>query len=351
LPQSEPWRARIGQRVVVRYRLEGDGHNDVVGDLLDVDDALHVASRRGLVRVPIDRVVAGKVVPPRPTRPGRPHKVTSITDLQRVMALHWRGLEVEHLGGWVLRASGGFTGRGNSALPLGDPGVSLPTALEYTQGWYSARGLPAKLQLATAAPDAAPQVDPDAGPAEPARAAAVAGGWQVVPDGSALVLTASTAGLTCSKAGLARAPGTTGAGSVPAGLAVTLEPEPDDAWLATYRYRGQELPAAAPALLRSAPEQVFVSVRDVADGPALAVARGSLGGGWAGLTAMAVRPEARRQGLGTLLLRVVAGWAWRSGVWSLFVQVAESNPAAQRFYLGAGCEVHHRYEYLTAPPW
>ena len=40
-------------------------------------------------------------------------------------AAHWRGTEEEWLGEWLLRAADGFTGRANSALPLGDPGLPL----------------------------------------------------------------------------------------------------------------------------------------------------------------------------------------------------------------------------------
>ena len=142
------WFSRIGQRIVVRYLLDDGGQTDVVGELTGVDDALHVASRHGPVRVRLDQVVAARVVPPRPTRPGPPHMTISITDLQSVMALHWQALETERLGGWLLRASAGFTGRANSALPLGDPGLEVDVALACVQAWYARRALPAKLSVA-----------------------------------------------------------------------------------------------------------------------------------------------------------------------------------------------------------
>ena len=46
-------------------------------------------------------------------------------ELERMAAAHWRGTEEEWLGEWLLRAADGFTGRANSALPLGDPGRPL----------------------------------------------------------------------------------------------------------------------------------------------------------------------------------------------------------------------------------
>ena len=52
-----------------------------------------------------------------------------IEDLERAAACHWQAPEQDRLGDWLLRAAEGFTGRANSALPLGDPGVPLPEAV------------------------------------------------------------------------------------------------------------------------------------------------------------------------------------------------------------------------------
>ena len=65
-----------------------------------------------------------------------------IVALERVAAQHWRGTEEEWLGGWLLRAAEGFTGRANSVLPLADPGLPLDDALDAVTRWYAARGLP-----------------------------------------------------------------------------------------------------------------------------------------------------------------------------------------------------------------
>ena len=65
-----------------------------------------------------------------------------IEDLERAAALHWQAPETELLGEWRLRAAAGFTGRANSALPLGDPGVPLPEAAAAVTDWYRRRRLP-----------------------------------------------------------------------------------------------------------------------------------------------------------------------------------------------------------------
>jgi GNAT superfamily N-acetyltransferase len=325
------WRSRTGQRVVVRYRPDGGDLTDAVGDLISVDADLHVRTRQGTIVIPAERVVAGRVVPPKPTRPGPPHLVISITDLQNVMALHWRAPESERRGGWLLRAAGGFTGRANSALAVSDPAHDPAHSLADVSAWYAERGLPAKVTLAVAVPGGAPD---DAGPASAARAMCRAAGWSVIDGASALTLTAPTKAVR-------------DLGRLPEGLTLDLADTPDEQWLAGYRYRGQDLPAEAFPLLLSAPEQVFVSIRDA--GRTLAVARGSLGGGWAGLTAVDVAPEGRRRGLGTVLLGAVASWAARSGASSTYLQVADTNAAARRLYDGAGFALHHRYDYLQAP--
>ncbi|MFI5613874.1 ferrous iron transport protein A [Amycolatopsis sp. NPDC051903] len=58
----------LGTRVVVRYRVEG-GFTDALGPLRDRDaTTCTVETKRGLVVVPLDAVVAAKPVPPPPAR-------------------------------------------------------------------------------------------------------------------------------------------------------------------------------------------------------------------------------------------------------------------------------------------
>ena len=56
-------------------------------------------------------------------------------------------LHVEHLGGWVLRAAGGYTKRANSVLAAGDPGCALDEALEVVEAWYGNHSLSACFQV------------------------------------------------------------------------------------------------------------------------------------------------------------------------------------------------------------
>ena len=70
-----------------------------------------------------------------------------IVSLQRRCARTWPGLEQARLGEWELRAAGGFTGRANSASPVGDPGCPLDEALDRVEHWYGRRGLAPRLQV------------------------------------------------------------------------------------------------------------------------------------------------------------------------------------------------------------
>ena len=317
------WAARVGQRVVVRYRLPDGSATDVVGDLLTADDAvLVVAGPRGEVRVPVAAVLTGKVVPPRPSRAAPPHRALTVADLERLMAAHWLPRDTARLGGWLLRAAGGFTNRANSVLAVGSPGLPAAEAVERVTAWYAARGLPPR----AAVPVPPAPGTPDADDAAPFAAA----GWAVLPGAGALVLTAATRPL-------AAAP------PLPAGLALDLADAPDDQWRTLYRYRGQDLPASADELLLSAPGQVFASVR--AGSRTVAVGRGSLAHAWLGVSAVEVAPGARRQGLARAVLAALAAWGVARDARSTYLQVGVGNEAALQLYLSAGFTVHHRYDY------
>ena len=197
-------------------------------------------------------------------------------------AAHWRGTEEEWLGDWLLRAAEGFTGRANSALPLGDPGMPLDEALAAVTRWYRARGLPPMIAVPTPLDSRSA-----ASPGQRARPH-LSRTYVADPPRSRL----RHGGRPAPR----RPPWTV----LPAGREVQVSPEPDDAWAARYHYRGQDhLPPVARKVLTSAREQSFVSIRDGDE--VLAIARLSIAGGWAGLTAVEVHPDHRRQGLGAAI--------------------------------------------------
>jgi ribosomal protein S18 acetylase RimI-like enzyme len=256
-----------------------------------------------------------------------------IIGLERVAARHWRGTEEEWLGGWLLRAAQGFTGRANSALPLGDPGLPLDSALEAVAGWYRDRGLSPMIVVPVLLDTDSPGRELDQALAERS--------WTTRP-GPAFVMVADLSDDTNPIRGHATR-------ELPPGATFQVDAEPDQTWLARYHYRGQDRqPAVLRDVLTSAPDQAFASIRTGDD--VLAIARLSIADGWAGITAVEVQPARRRAGLGTALIGAVCVEAAGRGISRVFLQVETSNVAAISLYQRRGFRCSHRYHYRVAPP-
>jgi ribosomal protein S18 acetylase RimI-like enzyme len=236
--------------------------------------------------------------------------------LERAAARHWQAPDTEPLGEWQLRAADGFTGRANSALPLGDPGRPLPEAVTQVERWYRHRGLRPMIVL--------PQ---GAGP-DHLEDHLTERGWLPRP-GPAVVMISAVASLPASPAD------------------VGFAPEPDDAFLGLYRYRGQDLPPIARTLLMSAPWQAFGSIRR--DGRAVAVGRVSVAGDLGVLTAVEVDAAYQRRGLGTAITAGLAAAAAAWGATRILLQVETGNDPARALYLRCGFRDSHRYQYMMAP--
>jgi ribosomal protein S18 acetylase RimI-like enzyme len=345
----------VGHRVIVRRRDgERDGrpqYSDVLGELVALGEVVVVRTEAGReVSVAAADVAAGKRIPPRPQRraarfaadgagaaasPSQPLTMTADDDriddldLERIAALGWPGLENEWDGGWLLRAGGGWTGRANSVLPLGDPGpdagaadgpdggpAAVDGALARVEAWYRARGLPPTVQVPLPARD-------------DLRALLAARGW--TERWGAVVMTARIADV------LATVPRPVGP------PAVILADGPDPDWLAAYHYRGGPLPEVAVDILRAGAAPAFASV--VEDGVTVAICRTALDEGWLGITAVEVDSAHRRRGLATRLLVGVLDDAVARGARWTYLQVDDANAAARTLYGRAGFTPHHTYRY------
>jgi GNAT superfamily N-acetyltransferase len=241
-----------------------------------------------------------------------------LAELERLTARSWRALEEEPYGDWLLRAGGGFTGRANSVLVLGEPPDEPARAVAAVGEWYAARGLPPRAQVPMPGADLA-------------DAAFDRAGW--ARDEDVLVLTAPVTDWRDPR------------------VPVDLAPTPDDAWLTGYRYRGTPLPPVAHAVLVNADAPVFAAIRlDPAPAPLAAVARGVLVDGWLCVTAVTVDEAYRRRGLATAVMAGLGAWARTGGGHSCVLQVASSNAPALALYDRLGFTEHHRYHYRSGPP-
>lgn len=309
----------LGRRVTVR-RVVGragdvDGGRplfaDVVGVLVSAGEELRIRRRDGgAVGVPAAAVHRVKAVP---------FAAADVLGLERTAALGWPAPDREWLGGWLLRAAGGFTNRANSVLPLGSPEMPVAQAVEAVNDWYAARGLPARFQLPL----------PGTGSLDDRLAAA---GWPA--DTETLVRTADL-GVVAARAGECDG--------------VQLAVEPDERWLALYHYRGGgAVPPIGRAIMVAAACPVFASV--CAAGETIAVARAVVDDGWLGVTAVEVAPPHRRRGLARRMMAALTRWGAGHGAVTSYLQVPEGNAAANALYDRLGYTTHHRYHYRAGPP-
>ena len=320
---------RTGIRVVVRHRLE-HGVTDALGDLVGIDaDTVSVRTRRGVVVINRAAVVAAKEVPPRSTRRGAAHLAVSRHDLERIMVEGWPPLERADLGGWLLRAASGFTGRANSVLPLGDPGMPWSQAVDHCERWYVERGL--RCQFSLFGPTGFALAE------DPLAAELLGRGYE--PFTGAEVLTAATQALP------SETPDSLGAH-------VLIESTPSQAWWETWAaWDARVTPAeesdaakAARAVLCGSPEQLFASLHR--DGAVVGVARVAFAHAWAGVSALQVASDHRREGVASQLVSALADTARARGIRSMYLQVAHGNSPARGLFTGLGFSIHHEYRYL-----
>ncbi len=336
---------RPGARVVVRHRLAPGSTpslTDVVGVVSAVDESsVTLETTSGVVTLRRDVVVAVREVPPRQSRPGRPHLAIGVDDLGRVMAQGWPALESLGLGGWLLRASSGFTGRGNSVLPYGDPGLPLRDAVDRVEAWYADRALPARfhLDLLGSGEGAVPVGPAELGEQDVVRRLVAAHplgtellrrGYQPVQP--TLTMTGPTAAVPPLRAD-----------SAPVEIDVDLTPD----WLTTYARQRRIVPGVTEQVLTGSAGQLFASTGE--PGRYSAVARMSVHPGWAGVHAVWVEPGQRRQGLAVALMSALAALAREHAMTSMYLQVEAGNAPAQALYDGLGFTTHHAYVYLDPP--
>ncbi|MGH3713448.1 MAG: GNAT family N-acetyltransferase [Micromonosporaceae bacterium] len=310
----------MGRRVVIRRVIGSrDGRpqfTDLLGELVAFDDT-HATVRTAdgaQTTVPREQIAAAKPVPPR--------RVTTrqVVALERVAARGWPAVETAWLGDWLLRAAGGWTNRANTVLPLGDPGMPVPDALDHVHEWYAAR-------------DLAPRCAVPLPGFEGVDRELAHRGWRQTH--AVMVQTAPLSlvrELATAEAGLP---------------AVTIADQPDPEWLEIVAGRKGSLPPVAVRVLTGADRPAFASVYD--SGRLLAIGRGVVDDDWLGLSLLEVLPGARRRGLARHVVSALAEWAAGHGARRAYLQLEEDNPAATALYAGLGFTTHHRYLNRAAP--
>jgi N-acetylglutamate synthase len=312
----------VGHRVVVR-RYVGHGPQgrplltDVIGHLVAIDEERLVVRAHDGVEHTVSRadVAAAKRIPPRRA------KHSEIAALELVADAAWPAPVHERLGDWILRAADGWTGRANTALPLGDPGRPLTEAIDAVEAWYARRDLYPAINVPL-------PLRRDVGDALTER------GWH--PSPPTLVQTARLADVVAGARGESRRP-------------TQLLAIPSEEFLSVAAARKRSLPPAARQVLTAAAQVRFAEVREE-DGALLAMARGAAIGDWLHLGLVEVAESQRRRGLARQVSQALAGWASESGATRAMLQVEEHNGAALALYAGLGFGTHHHYLTFRAPP-
>ncbi|WP_427018039.1 GNAT family N-acetyltransferase [Pseudarthrobacter sp. P1] len=276
-----------------------------------------------------------------------------------LMDAAWRAPEHDDGGAWVLRSAGGVTQRANSVWPrlaAPDPVAELARATD----WYAARRQPVIFQLLAHERHAALEELLDRRRfsrnsetlvmIRPARPAPPAAQSAVSPASS----------YASSPASPSR------------GNAVELADNPSEEWLQLWwQLEGRGGPAeraVAERILAATPSR-YATVYDdtggvagvgrlavldesavVAAGSGGTVSDGSrTGARWGGIYAMAVRPDARRQGVAAAILDALLADGAARGVADFFLLVTAANAGARELYAAAGFAEAARYHYRQAP--
>jgi N-acetylglutamate synthase len=287
----------VGTRVSMRYRRAAGAVpplTDVVGRLVQTEPSVLVQTKTGAIQeIALADVVAVRTLTQAPLR------TSQIRALEHAAALAWPGIEQEWIGGWLLRGADGHTHRANSAVPLGvdADARALPAIVD----WYAQRGLTP---------------------------------WLAVAD--RLLAVPSTISVHMETVVMVR--------GLPAGdadAATTIAPIPDANWLQLYQ---RQVPVD---VLTAAVDGVvaFATSADAAVGR-VAVTTAPNGTRWAGISAVRVADDQRREGHARRLCTALMDWATAQRATHCYVQVLADNAGAIALYEQLGFAVQHRARYI-----
>ncbi|WP_144311895.1 GNAT family N-acetyltransferase [Actinopolyspora erythraea] len=245
----------------------------------------------------------------------------STIELDELMRRGWPATRETTVDGWLARFSGEVTRRANSVLPFHSPS-DLEEAIGRVEELYHCRGLPPTFQIG-------PATRPSGLDAVLARR-----GYELRTP--TVVLVAAIEEVPHPLSGT--------------GPEIRVRHRPDTTWTELWwevdgrggvgsRAIAHEILTGVPALYASREDRHGVA----------AVGRLALVGSWAGLYCMAVRPDARRRGHASAILRGLLDRAAECGSKYAWLQVTTDNHAARSLYERAGFRQASHYHYRELP--
>lgn len=238
---------------------------------------------------------------------------SDILALDRLAAAAWAAPEQAQFRGWLFRYADGVTRRANSAAPFPpDNGMTFDVLIAHAESFYPARNLPPRVQISPAA-------EPEGLDDRLAER-----GYKIETPVDIMIAKAG---------GLARDSGDIG-----------IHRNAPPGWWDLYMQGYGRDPRRIVAGARELP--LFAAAAG-ADGGIDALGLGVIGGGWLAVFGMLTRPERRRRGLGTAIIRTLAAFAVDRGVHGVYLQVEDNNPGARCLYEKLGFRRAYGYHYRT----
>ena len=298
----------IGKRLTIRLHESSGGYRDIVGILASPTTLQHKDGH--IITFSPDQIAIYREIIALPDSAGKGAPLSiRIIELEKMINSTWGSLEEVWHGQWLFRASGKFTMRANSIVPLGtppfgEPDKPLAEAIQVAINFYKERKLKPVFSIPLPLYEELDTYLGEHGWEEKVRAQI-----QVSDLKHLDVLTSNVLNVSA-----------------------TCTPE----WL--------EVQNDQPLLsMMGKTRALYYSL--TINNVAVAVARAGLSDQWAVITRFFVKPEFREQKLGQEFMTLMINDLLSQGATKAALQVDGANNAALALYAKLGFRKHHEYSY------
>lgn len=295
----------VGRRLTVRMHDPEGGYRDILGVL---ESPTSIRKRDGsVVNFDPSQIFLWRKIEPRTDRAGKGSPLSlRIDEIERAASATWPAAEQVRMGDWILRATGKFTMRANSALALGDPHIEISDAIDKVVAFYQERNLTPTIHVALPT-----YVELDALLADKGWAEKIIVHVMVADIHSGEVINDQLGQWEFAR-------------------------EPSNEWIGLQRDEGTiEIMKSYPA--------IYGGLR--VEGRLIAVGRAANYEKWTVLTRLFVHPDFRGKGLGKDLVTQLLNAANKEGATKALLQVDSKNANAIALYKKMGFTLHHAYKY------